>query len=267
MWEWNIDLVKGRPLSWGVKNSHLVSDSTSPLLLFVHGAGSRGRYWKKVVDYLPEHFCSLVVDRPGFGDSAGPACRSIEEIADRIAEWLDVINVKRPVIYVGHSMGGFIGLMMALRHKQRLKELVLVASFANYRVHPDLLTELRQGRYQADLVRPGFSNSTPIEVFEEFTREMSQLDVTSVLQDFEMIDGCDLTDQLIHIDHSALVLAAREDWITPFRKAAVLTKGLRNSRCEYIENAGHYVLLEKPEEVAAYIISFCEKRTTINPRS
>lgn len=258
MWQWKYHGIQGRRLHWGIRNAENLENEKYPLVLFVHGAGSRAQHWLPVANQLPAHYCLLVVDRPGLGDSEGPPCASLEETVDLIAEWLDSINVNRSFIYVGHSMGGFIGMTAILQKKMDISALVLVASFAQYRVHPDFMRKLREGCYGPEEVKPGFSLSVPAAIFERFVNDMEQTDVISVLRDFEMIDGCSLTGQLSHVNQRTLIVAGQVDWITPIRQANWLHRGITSSQLVMIPQGGHYLLLEQPEAVARQIEMFCE---------
>jgi pimeloyl-ACP methyl ester carboxylesterase len=258
MWQWNFDEVQGRRIHWGIRNPVMLNHPGHPLILFVHGAGSRADHWLPAAGLLPEDYCLLVLDRPGLGNSEGPPCLTVEETAQFIAAFLDDIGAKRSLIYVGHSMGGFVGLASILCRKINIAALILVASFSQYRVHAHFMSKLKEGCYEAEAVKPGFSSHAPAHVFDSFMLDMKQTNVVSVLRDFEMIDGRSLTGQLSSIHQPTLIVAGQEDWITPMRHAARLQQGIPGSRQVVIPKAGHYIQLEQPEAVAVQIEAFCE---------
>src|SRR6201999_2957682 len=88
----------------------------------VHGLATTRVIWRRVVPLRPGTV--VAVDVPGFGDSppAGPGFE-LETVADAIADGLG----DTPFALVGHSMGGAIAIVLAERHPERVKRLVLVA--------------------------------------------------------------------------------------------------------------------------------------------
>jgi pimeloyl-ACP methyl ester carboxylesterase len=69
-----------------------------------------------------------LIDFPGFGESAKPPDSwGTAEYADLVAEWLPTLTAKR-LVWVGHSLGGRVGLQLAARHPELLSGMVLIAS-------------------------------------------------------------------------------------------------------------------------------------------
>jgi len=104
--------------------------SPSPPLLLVHGAANDRDCWRRVAGGLSAAGCALLVpDLPGHGLSAGPALRSVEELADWLPALLDAVGVERAVL-VGHSMGSLVTLECAARHPQHVSQLALLGAAA-----------------------------------------------------------------------------------------------------------------------------------------
>jgi pimeloyl-ACP methyl ester carboxylesterase len=60
-------------------------------------------------------------------------------------------------------------------------------------------------------------------------------------------------EQLGEIRCPALVICGTEDALTPPKYATFLAQRLANAELEWIEGAGHMVMIEKPDLVAAAI--------------
>jgi pimeloyl-ACP methyl ester carboxylesterase len=101
--------------------------SGEPLVL-VHGAGTSGAIWRRVMPLLADGRRVVAPDVPGYGDSppVGPGF-ALEEVADHLAEELERADVPAPYDLVGHSMGGAIAILLAVRHPERIRRLVLAA--------------------------------------------------------------------------------------------------------------------------------------------
>jgi pimeloyl-ACP methyl ester carboxylesterase len=98
-----------------------------PTVLFLHGAGGVPG-WLPFFDRLSDQFDLLVPDHPGFGRS--PSQPWLDDISDLAYFYLDLIDELKleNVHLVGHSMGGWLALELAIRSQQKLKSLALIAS-------------------------------------------------------------------------------------------------------------------------------------------
>jgi pimeloyl-ACP methyl ester carboxylesterase len=70
----------------------------------------------------------LAPDVPGYGGSA-PVGRGfvLEDVADKLAAGLKAAGVPAPYDLIGHSLGGGLSILLAARHPERVRRLVLVA--------------------------------------------------------------------------------------------------------------------------------------------
>ena len=88
-------------------------DPSLPTVVLIHGAGFDHSAWALHSRYFAHHGHSVLVpDLPGHGRSAGPALRTIAEMADWIAALLDAARAQKAHL-IGHSMGSVIALETA----------------------------------------------------------------------------------------------------------------------------------------------------------
>lgn len=112
--------------------------STGPRLILVHGTPGSAASW---ADYLlapPPGLELIALDRPGFG-SSGPegAVTGLAEQAAAVAALLPEDG--RPVVLLGHSLGGPVVARVAAEHPDRVTGLVLLAASldpALEKIHP-----------------------------------------------------------------------------------------------------------------------------------
>jgi pimeloyl-ACP methyl ester carboxylesterase len=97
-------------------------------LVLVHGAGTSGAIWHRATPLLARRRRVVAPDVPGYGGSpAAGRGFALEEVCDRLALGLEEAGVPSPYDLVGHSMGGGISILLAARHPERVRRLVLVA--------------------------------------------------------------------------------------------------------------------------------------------
>ena len=99
-----------------------------PSLLLVHGLGGAASNWVELAPALARSYRVLALDLPGHGGSSPlPAAPSLTPFADVLAAVAER-EALLPVAVVGHSLGGLVGLRLALRRPDAIRALVLAAS-------------------------------------------------------------------------------------------------------------------------------------------
>ena len=96
-------------------------------LIYLHGTDGLAE-WPALLDTLAQGFDVIAPDHPGFGGSEAPAW--IDDVSDLAYCYLDAIEALglSGVHIVGQSLGGWIGLEMAVRSTERLRSLTLISA-------------------------------------------------------------------------------------------------------------------------------------------
>jgi lipase len=97
-----------------------------PVVVAVHGITGTHRAFRALAEQLGQDVTLVAPDLRGRGHSnqiSGPF--SMAAHADDLVAVLDHVGVQRATV-LGHSMGGFVAVVTALRHPQRVERLVLV---------------------------------------------------------------------------------------------------------------------------------------------
>jgi pimeloyl-ACP methyl ester carboxylesterase len=98
-----------------------------PDVIFVPGLGSSRDVWaRQAADLRATHRVHLV-QLAGFAGEPAPSSASevIVPFVDELARYIEANGLDRPAV-VGHSMGGFAGLLLARRHPERVGRLMIV---------------------------------------------------------------------------------------------------------------------------------------------
>ncbi|EHO39814.1 alpha/beta hydrolase fold containing protein [Caldithrix abyssi DSM 13497] len=118
--------VRYQQLANQINLAYMELGTEGPALIFIHGLGSYAPAWKKNLPELSKIARCFAVDLPGYGKSSKSAYPfTMEFYADVIKEFAAAKQLSR-VIIVGHSMGGQIGMVMALKYPQLVSGLVLI---------------------------------------------------------------------------------------------------------------------------------------------
>jgi pimeloyl-ACP methyl ester carboxylesterase len=93
------------------------------LVVFCHGLFGQGRNFTTIAKGLADEHRVLLVDMPDHGQSPWSERFDYVAAADQVAE---LLTGEDPVGLVGHSMGGKIAMLVALRHPELVDRLVVV---------------------------------------------------------------------------------------------------------------------------------------------
>ena len=95
------------------------------VLLLLHGIGSNSRSFRQQLAGLSDAYSVIAWDAPGYGRSADPPSQfSMADLADRAVELLDDLHIDTAHV-LGVSMGGVVAQLVALRHPERVRSLIL----------------------------------------------------------------------------------------------------------------------------------------------
>jgi pimeloyl-ACP methyl ester carboxylesterase len=92
-------------------------------VVFLHGLFGQGRNWTQVAKALAVGHRVVLVDLPDHGRSAWTKQFDLVEVADTVAALLEAED---PVALVGHSLGGKVAMVLALRHPELVERLCVV---------------------------------------------------------------------------------------------------------------------------------------------
>lgn len=233
-------------------------------LLLVHGYPFDHTMWFSTIAALGAQAKVLVPDLPGFGRADLPAGKkpSIDTMADSLLDLLNLHEVEKAIV-CGMSMGGYVALAFAERHRIRLAGLGLISSQAAADT-----PEAREGRKEtirrirADgpsaavegLIPKMFSTraaSNP-DLTGYATRGAAAAGVAGLCWALEAMAGRpDRTGVAQDLDLPVLVVHGAEDKIVPGSRARQLAERCLLPIHVEILGAGHATPLEAPDEVAA----------------
>lgn len=248
---------------------HHGGEGTAVFLL--HGFGLDHRSMADLASTLSDRYRVILPEWRGHGATRTPARPDLyryEYLRDDLKELLDALKIDR-VHVVGHSMGGQIGLMLALDEPDRVLSLTMLGAGACRPVttEPEInkwnaAAEYYETASAPKLLRALCAMST---VSEAASRKPPLAQLYSKARNGElaaMIRGGFLNVQgneaaCASLKPPALIMAGVEDrdW---FDQAQRLSRLIPNSRWAAVPNAGHLPHLEQPEAISRLIGQFLD---------
>lgn len=224
------------------------------LAVFLHGWGGGS----DLILPLAQNLCHLndltclLIDFPPFGNSATPkTVWTIEDYAEMTAQIInEILRIQHfeSVNLVGHSFGGRVCIILASKQEIPIEKVVLLGS-AGIKPRFNLVTKCKIIKYKI-CKRLGIKNAEKMGStdYKKLPKSMKQT--------FNNIVNCDLSSKLKNITQKTFIIFGKNDKETPVYMAKKLHKYITNSRLLIIENAGHFVYLDREVEVAQNISLF-----------
>jgi pimeloyl-ACP methyl ester carboxylesterase len=99
----------------------------APAVLFLHGITGSRRYWRRKVRRLAGRYRLILPDLIGFGLSPKPNVDyTMDLFRDSVRSLVEEIGLaRRPLMIVGHSLGGLVALEYAARYGDHVKRMVI----------------------------------------------------------------------------------------------------------------------------------------------
>lgn len=239
-------------------------DPDLPAVVFVHGAGMDHTVWALQTRWFAWHgHAVLAVDLPGHGRSAGPALSTIEDIGHWLLRLIETSGAGRAAL-VGHSMGALGALSAAAQGGPAVDALALLGIGETMPVHPDLLAAARSDDPAAwDLIvswgfgRPAHfgHNRAPGLWMQGGGRSLLARSPAGVLgTDLAACDAWRGAEAAAKVKCPVLFIVGARDQMTPPKAAAGLARRVADETTVVIEDAGHMMMVEKPDETLDALI-------------
>lgn len=248
-------------------------------LLQIHGSAFGHRNFERMTPLMAEHFETIDFDLPGYGESVGsPRPGGMEGLAEQVYEFIRAAGYESVNLH-GTSFGAMIGLTLAARHPEVINSLILSCFLARY----DLAARLMRATWKRAALDSGMRAVTDLTSVAGFARgyyerpeaqaqfeamyaAFDKTDPKAFIAGTETIERTDLGPLLPLIAAPTLLLAGAEDNMTPFNPApsgigfSTVAKTVPGAELHVLDDCGHYLVLEQPQEAARLIVDFIARR-------
>lgn len=134
-------------------------------VVMVHGLAASLHDWD---DLMPElaaaGYAGYALDLLGHGESEKPERAhdySVENAYADFTAWINSLQIKMPMVLVGHSLGGGLSMLYARRNPDRVKALVIVNPFYSMGQLPPILQKM----FRHQLINTTLIERTPSKLF------------------------------------------------------------------------------------------------------
>ncbi|HAX48529.1 MAG TPA: alpha/beta fold hydrolase [Ignavibacteria bacterium] len=244
-------------------------EANKQAIIFVHAFPMCSRMWDKQVEALQDKFRVVVYDLRGFGYSEyGDGHFTIESHVSDLISIVDSLKLDKPVV-CGLSMGGYITLRALELYQSKFKGAIVADSKAEGDNNPTKHARSEQMKMVKNGQREQFTENFIKAALSEanFTENAELVEFLKKMiswQKNEAITGAlltlaartDTTEGLDKFDIKMLIVAGKEDKLTPPEFSKIIYGKTRNSDLKLISNAGHLPNMENPEEFNAAILDF-----------
>jgi aminoacrylate hydrolase len=231
-----------------------------PPLLLISGLGGMASYWRPQLPALTDRFQVVLHDHRGTGQSEKSRIRySVEQMAADVIGLMDGLGM--PAAHVlGHSTGGAIGQLLALKHGRRLKSLVLFATWCRKDPFFDRAFEVRketlaksgpEGYVRASniaLHSPWWVSQNFPQLLKEEALALANFPPPEILTSrIDAICAFDVADRLKEVKTPSLVVCAKDDYVTPPYMSEEIARQLPGAELVMLETGGHFCSKTTPE--------------------
>ncbi len=238
-------------------------------IVFSHGLLMSGRMFDAQVEALSRRYRCITYDHRGQARSAVTKTGyDMDTLTDDAVALIEALGAA-PCHFVGLSMGGFVGMRLAIRHPHLLRSLVLMETSAdpevNVRAYRKLAFIGRWFGFRAvvtPLMGIMFGRSFLDDPAQEEARQYWRKHLLSlnrrgtVRAAHGVIDREGVYSQLGSINLPTLVMVGDEDVATVPAKAERIHAAIEGSTLSVIPGAGHSSSIEKPALVTAALEKF-----------
>ena len=245
-------------------------------ILFVHGLLMNHQMFDAQVEALRSQYRCVAFDLRGQGNSEVTGSGyDMDNLTEDTVELIKALDCG-PCHFVGLSMGGFIGMRLAIHHPHLLRSLSLLATSAD----PEPKENVRAYKMMAFMGRvlgfgPFAKKLSAILFGADFLSNETQKNTREHWQDqirgnsragssraaMGVIEREGVYQHLVQINTATLIVVGDQDVATVPAKSKRMQDAIANSELVIIPGAGHSSSIEKPAEVTHVLATFIQAQS------
>ena len=246
-----------------------------PVILLHGWLGSWG-LWQETMAYLGRYYRTYALDFWGVGESGKKretyAVHDFVSLVDQFMEHLGIAEAP----LVGHSMGGTVSLSVALKYPERVSKVVVIGSpiigsslawplklAGNRGIAFLLFNAMWAFRLGMRVASPFISHDPRFP--QMMDRDLTKTTLESFLLSIASLRRTDLSPMLSDIQIPSMGMFGDLDNIVSPQQWQPMLEGIPAARIERFNEAGHFIMLDDPENFMQKLKSFLV--TNLTPTS
>jgi len=243
------------------KKYNYIEKGTGEVVILLHGLMGAVSNFESTLKELPKHGFRVILPMLPLYDL--PILKTnVDQLTSFIKKFTQELNITEYSV-LGNSLGGHIGLLLALSEKEKVKKLILSGSSGLY--ENTLGGKFpKRGNYE-------YIKSKTEEVFFNPTKATKQLidEVFEIVNNREKVIRVlmmaksamrhNMKEELPNIKQKTCIIWGKNDKITPPEVGVEFHNDIPNSELFWIDKCGHAPMIEKPDQFNKILSDWLKK--------
>jgi len=240
-------------------------------LMLVAGLATDSQSWQPIIGDLSLHYLVITPDNRGVGRTKPQDIGiTIQEVADDCIALIRHLGLSS-VNLLGHSMGGFVALDLAIRYPGCVNKLILAGTSAsnsrrNDALFSDWASCLESGMdvglwfrnifywiFSARFFENEAAVNDAVRYAIEYPYPQSAI---AFRNQVKAIASYDCTEGLSGVTAKTMVISGKEDLLFPTEVCARLAQAISGAASSVIDNAAHSIHMEQPRAFTDCVLEF-----------
>lgn len=252
---------------------HGLTSPDAPTVVFSSGLGGAAKFWQPQLADFTQGYRVITYDQLGTNKSEADLCSeySILHMADELDVLLKKLEVQQ-CHFVGHALGGLVGLQLALTQPDLLKSMVLVNAWSSPNPHTLRCFDIRKALLAADrkdmylqlqallLFPPDWIAQNAEHLEEEEAHLLNHFpNVNNLLARIGALSTFDIDDKLMSITTPTFALANKDDTLVPWQRSRMLVDSMPNAELSVMEYGGHASSITVPDAFNKLVLEYLQR--------
>ena len=241
------------------------------VVVFLHGIAGNAESFSKQLSGLPSYRV-LAWDAPGYGETSAIQHPSMKSYAEILMSLLQVLDIPRISLLVGHSMGGICAQAFAGYYPDSVERLVISSSYAGDALSctkplAEKWTERLRDLETMPALEFGVARARGMLTGSRFAARLEKevAEIAAKVTKAGLEGGC----WLLHsadtrpfsrkYDMPVLLIVGEMDRVITPEKTVLLGKLIKRSRVAYLKDVSHVAYLEVPDQYNRILVDFLQE--------